>query len=196
VIAALGARYLVTEGRLLLFAAPPFILFTAAGLVQVGAWLGRPFQTDGRRLAVIVAAFAGVVWGGKAILYRVGRYENDVRRYFFYDVLHDVEPVIAQLSTEVKPSDPVTTSRNAGEQFRFYAHGRLPQARVCTRAECKDQGLKEWLPSVRRQGWMILLTEEDGTVLRRVLWDAGFEQSTVGWARGTLLWRITRRGST
>ena len=193
---ALLGRYPLTRGRLLLFAAPPYVLLAAAGLVWIGERIGAALRRPiGSWAGVLVAAALSLAWSGRSVLHRVMPYHNDVGRYFLYDVLHDVDPLIGRLERLSAPGDAVMTSRYSGDQFRFYARGRLPQTTVCRRVNCRDEGppIREWLGTVGRQGWMLLLAEEDRPSRRRMVQEAGFELQDAAVARGALLWRITRR---
>jgi hypothetical protein len=193
---SLLGRYPVGRGRLLLFAAPPYVLLAASGLVWIGERVAgatrRPF---GSLVAVTGTAAICLFWSGRSVLHRVARYQNDVSRYFLYDILHDVEPLIGRLDQLAAPGDAVMTSRYSGDQFRFYARGRLPQATVCRRTNCRDEGppLRAWFATVGRQGWMILLAEEDRPWRRRMVRQAGFDLQDAATARGALLWRLTRQ---
>jgi hypothetical protein len=193
---ALAGHYPLTRGRLLLFAAPSYVLLAAAGLVWIGERIGAVLrQPIGPWAGVLMAAALSLAWSGRSVLHRVMPYHNDVRRYFLYDVLHDVDPLIGRLEGLSAPGDAVMTSRYSGDQFRFYARGRLPQTTVCRRANCRDEGppIREWFGTVGGQGWMLLLAEEDRPSRRRLVQEAGFELQDAAVARGALLWRIRRR---
>jgi hypothetical protein len=193
---ALAGRYLLTEGRLLLFAAPALAVLAAGGLAAVartaGTWLPRPAA-----VTTALAAVVAVAWSAPAVAWRVRPYQNDPALYFRYDVLHDVEPVIAEAARRASPGDPVITSRYTGEQFRVYARGRLPQAFVCTRANCLDEGppMRAWLEGVKGRGWMILLEEEDRPWRRDAVRRSGFDLREAAKGRGTRLWEIRRRAT-
>jgi len=195
VTAALTGHYVLAHGRFLLFAAPAVILLAAAGAVEsVRALAPARLAARAPAFAVALCALVTLASAYQAIRYRLAPPEG-ARPDFRQDVLQDLEPVIAQAARVAGPGEPVLTSRYSGEQFRFYAHGRLPEATVCTRVECRDEGaaLSRWLPTVSRRGWIILLAEEDRPGRRGDLRQAGFDVEVAGWARGARLWRLTRR---
>jgi hypothetical protein len=195
--AATLGQYVVTRSRLLLFAAPALALLAAAGLALVAEraarWSRRPSATGG---APAVAAVVALVWCADALVRRVGP-EPGVPAYFRYDVLQDVDAVIAEAARRAAPSEPVITSRYSGEQFRFYARGRLPQTLICTRTNCRDEGppMRAWLEGVKGRGWMILLAEEDRPSRREAVVRSGFELREAAAGRGTRLWEIQRTGA-
>ena len=130
--AALMGRYLVGEGRFVVFAAPALIVLVAGGLAAMAAAASRGLGRVTPAWAAAAAAGIALVWSFQALAWRVRPYHNDLARYFRYDILHDVDPLIGEAARRAA-ADPVITSRYTGEQFRFYARGRLPQAFVCTR---------------------------------------------------------------
>jgi hypothetical protein len=193
-IAATLGQYVLTRSRLLLFALPALALLAAAGLAftaeMLARWTRRPSAAGG---AAAVAAAVALAWSGDALARRVAP-QPGVPAYFRYDVLQDVEPVIAEAARRATPSEPVITSRYSGEQFRFYARGRLPQTFVCTRTNCRDEGppMRAWLESVTDRGWMILLAEEDRPWRREAVVHSGFDVREAAAGRGTRLWEIRR----
>jgi hypothetical protein len=196
VLAAVMGRYLVGQGRLLVFAAPALAVLVAGGLAAVArAIAARWGRGSGPAWAAGGAAALSLVWTFQALAWRARPYHNDPARYFRYDVLHDVDPVIAAAAQRASAADPVITSRYTGEQFRFYARGRLPQAFVCTRINCLDEGppMRAWLDAVQDRGWMILLEEEDRPWRWEAVRTAGFDVHEAAAARGTRLWEIRRR---
>ena len=190
-------RYVAAHGRFLLFAAPPLLLMVAAGLVHVGAAAARGLgRGGGERAGALVAAAAAVAWATQGLGHRVGPYQNDPDRYFLFDVLHDVEPVIADAERRVSPGTPVMVSRYAGEPFLFYSRGRLPGAFVCTRRTCPDEGpvVEAWLRGIRDHGFIILLAEEERSGLRNTARAHGLDVRAVARARGVRLWELKRAG--
>jgi hypothetical protein len=196
-LAALTGRYLLGEGRFLLFAAPALVMLVAGGLAALAEVASRPLGRPLNAGAGAVAAALAVVWAFQELAWRVRPYHNDRALYFRYDIVHDVDPVIAEAARRATAADPVITSRYTGEQFRFYARGRLPQAFVCTRANCLDEGppMRAWLDAVAERGFMILLEEEDRPARREAVRQAGFDVREAAAARGARLWEIRRRGA-
>jgi hypothetical protein len=189
-------RYVIGHGRLLLFAAPPLILMAAAGLVRLGgAMPGLAGRGGGERLGAVLAAAAALAWTSESLWHRVRPYRNDVERYFLFDILQDVDPIIAEAEQRIAPGEPVMVSRYAGEAFLFYAHGRLPGALVCTRRNCLDEGpvLQGWLRGIRERGWMIVLEEEEASGRRNTARLEGLSVRTAAEARGVRLWELSRR---
>lgn len=192
---ALAGAYLIT-GRLLLCAAPTSILLASSGIVYGGdraaGWL-RPGRVSW--LGAVAAVALGLWWSAHSVVQRVRPPGNDVQRYFLDDVLHDVGTLVDRLELLAAPGDPVMTSRYSGDQFRYYARGRLPGAMVCRRINCPEEGpaMLRWLAGVQGRGWMILLTEEDRPWRRRFVEKAGFDVQVAATARGAVLWRVTRR---
>jgi hypothetical protein len=192
VAAALAGRYVLSHGRLLLFAAPVTIILAGAGLVRLGR---RLRHGAGPWLALAAAMSFSLYWSAAAMLHRLRPYRDDPARYFLFDVLHDVEPLIAKAELLAAPHEPVFVSRYAGEAFRFYSRGRLPGAVVCTRVNCLNEGppLRAWLRSVERRGWMLLLAAEDRPGRRQLVRSWGCDLRVEETARGALLWRVERR---
>jgi hypothetical protein len=195
IAAAAMGRYVMGQGRFLLFTAPPCLLMAAAGLVHLAVVAGRWMRrSNPERAGVLVAAAAGLVWAGQAVALRLLPYRNDIDRYFLYDVLHDVEPIIEEAARRRTPDAPVMVSRYAGDPFLFYERGRLPGAVVCTRRTCPDAGvaLQGWLRTVPDRGLLIVLEEEREAGLRTAAQLEGFEVRTVAKSRGVRLWAVKR----
>lgn len=192
VAAALLERYVLTQGRLLLFAAPTYVLFAAAGLLRLGRLLG---PSAGPWLATGVAALASCYWSVLAIEHRIPPYRDDPSLYFRFDVIHDVDAVIGSLQLLASPGEAVFISRYSGEAFRFYNHGRVSDATVCTRLNCRNEGpaLQAWIETVQRRGWMVLLDADDVPGRREIVEKAGCDIRIAAQARGARLWRLTRR---
>ena len=194
VAAALANHYLLAQGRFLLFAAPPYLLFAAAGLVQVGRWfepwLGR---SAGHRIAVGIAFSSALYSSGATLLHRTR--SSPETRYFVHDVLEDVEPLITRAAATVPPGDPLLVSSSAGRAFRFYARGRLSHATVL-RQDGRGQApvaFRGWLATVDQDGWIILVRKPDERWLGKLLEEQGFDYRQVASERGTLLLKISRR---
>jgi hypothetical protein len=190
-------RYVTAHGRFLLFAAPAIVLMVAAGLVSVtGAAARRLGRGGGEQAGALVAVLAACAWTIQGLSHRVGAYRNDPTRYFLFDVLHEVEPIIEEAERQAGPGTPVMVSRYAGEPFLFYARGRLPGALVCTRRTCPDDGpvFEAWLRGIRDHGFMILLAEEERSGLRNTARAHGLDVRPVARARGVRLWELRRAG--
>jgi hypothetical protein len=169
-------------------------LFAAAGLVQIGRWL-EPWlgSAAGQRLAAGIALSGALYWSGAAVLHRLN--PSPQIAYFVYDVLQDIEPLIAHAASVVPMGEPLLVSRSASRPFRFYARGRLTDATVLKEEEPdKIQVVfHTWLTAVKHHGWVLLVREPDEGLLGKALQEAGFDYREVSSARGTLFWKITRR---
>ncbi|MGH7785820.1 MAG: hypothetical protein ACRERC_03080 [Candidatus Binatia bacterium] len=186
--AALADRYLLEHGRLLLFAAPPLLLFTAAGL----AWLGARAGRRGTAVAIGAAVVVALGWSAAAIRHRLPPHHNNVSLYFRYDVLHDVDAAIAAAAAVVPPDEPLLISLFAGKQFAYYSRGRLPQALVCIEP-CPDfsQRRAEFLAAVGGRGWAMLIDEEVWS-FNQALEAANVTRARRVRVRGVQLWELTR----
>jgi hypothetical protein len=192
VAAVLIHRYVLTQGRLLLFAAPPYVIFAALGLVALGRLAHR---RRGATLGLAVAALAATAWTVEAVRHRLPPVADDPGLYFRFDVLHDIDPLIEAASQIARPDEPVFVSRYSGEMFRFYHRGRLASATVCTRVNCRNEGpaVIDWLRTVERRGYMILLDSDDSRGRRELVAQAGCVAEIVARSRGMRLWRVTRQ---
>ncbi|HEY5999998.1 MAG TPA: UbiA family prenyltransferase [bacterium] len=195
VAAVLAHRYIAAQGRFLLFAAPLVLLCVASGIAE----LGRRLQpVVGPRLAgaapLAVAAAAAVAWTGAAVEHRLPPYRNDVARYFRYDILHDVEPLVAAAASAIGPGEPVLVSFGCARPFRWYAQGRLPDATALspplTPADAA-RALRAWTD--RTRCWVLLLDEEERSWERMTV-RAGFRRSVAATARGAQLWELLPLG--
>ena len=184
--AALAGLYLTTHGRFVLFLAPPLVLLSSAGLVRVAEWAARPSA------GVALAAAAALWWSGQAIAHRVRPVHSDPRRYFLYDVIHDVEPLIAWLDRATVPPRSVMVSRYAADPFHFYSRGRLRGAFVCGPLD-RDFGaaLDRWLPTLEGEGWLLLVDEEAEGGRRAALRERGLQVREAGATRGARLWQVS-----
>jgi hypothetical protein len=202
VAAALAGRYPLGHGRLLLHAAPGALLLAASGVTTAAAGLGRLGTGLGRlragaRLAPAIVALYALAWSVALVRHRYRDGAEDAAGGFVYDVVHDVEAMIVAAEARRAPEDEVMVSKCSGEAFRYYARGRLADALVCTRVECRTESpvLRSWLETVGDgRGWLLLLAEDDEPARRRVLQEAGFVWSEVARSRGARLWRVTRAG--
>jgi hypothetical protein len=186
IAAAITDRYLLSESRLLLFAAPTMLLWVGHGLAQIGRWT---------RLGGAVAALPialGLWWSGQALGHRAWASRTDPLLYFRQDVLQDVDDVVARAAELVPQGSPVLVSRYSAYAFQVYARGRLPQATYC-RVYCFDGlgFLDEWVAGVSDRGWVIV-TDEEAEPLQAYLTAAGFSLARRAAARGVFLWEITR----
>ena len=148
-------RYLLVEGRLLLFAAPTILLWVAQGLGTIGRWT----RAGGLVLAVPIAA--SLWWSQQALVHRARATTTDPILYFRQDVLHDVDVIVALAAEIVPAGDPVLVSRYSAYAFQVYARGRLAQATYC-KVYCFDEDgfVRDWLAGVTDAGWVILTDEE------------------------------------
>jgi len=187
VSAAVVDRYLVTNGRFLLFSAPVLLLWTAHGLTYLAQRLRVPTAPH---VALAICIVFGTYWAHHTIRMRV---EPRPTVLFRYDVLQDVDAIIAQATRLVAPDEPVLISAYAGNAFQFYARGRLPGARYCER-ECVRFGAltKAWLANIRDRGWLILVDDEVGR-FGHYLDSLGLIRHQRGAARGAFLWEVSPR---
>jgi hypothetical protein len=189
-------RYVTAHGRFLLFAAPAIVLLVAGGLVSAAEMAARRLgRGGGERLGAFAAMLAACAWTVQGMSYR-SSYRNDPGRYFLFDVVHEVEPIIEEAERRAAPGTPLMVSRYAGEPFLFYSRGRLPGALVCTRRTCPDDGpvFEAWLRGIRDHGFMILLAEEERSGLRNTARAEGLDVRAVARARGVRLWELRRAG--
>jgi hypothetical protein len=186
IAAAATDRYLLVEGRLVLFAAPTMLLWVGQGLETIGRWT----RVGGLVLALPVAVT--LWWSQQALVHRARATTTDPMLYFRQDVLHDVDVIVARAAEIVPAGAPVLVSRYGAYAFQVYARGRLAQASYC-KVYCFDEEpfLQDWLVGVTDTGWVIL-TDEEIQPLHAYLVGAGFAVDQRAAARGTRLWRITR----
>lgn len=188
IAAGVTDRYLLVEGRLLLFAAPTLLLWSAQGLAQIGRWT----RTAGVLIGVPIAL--GLWWSAQALTHRVEASSSDPMLFFRFDVLHDVDAMIGRATELVPAGEPVLASRYSAYAFQLYAAGRLPQAAYCD-VYCFDDldFLRDWLARVSPRGWIILTDEEIGP-MGAYLAATGFARTTRSTARGVVLWEVVRAG--
>lgn len=187
IAAALADRYLLAEGRLLLFAAPPLLLAAAAGLATCSrGWRARPHV-----LALAVAVGLGLAWSAKAIARRLPPYQNDPRAYFQYDILHDVGALLDTADRIVPPDAQVFISLYASKPWIYYDRGRFADAMVCVEP-CPRTRLvfRRWLKHLRQPGWLLLLDEEHDRYATELA-AQGKTWREVARVRGGAIWEIT-----
>jgi hypothetical protein len=149
VLAAVTDRYLLAQGRLLLFAAPVMLLWSANGLQEIGRRLRGPL---GKAVVLGIPVLLSLYWSAQSIDQRVHPRRTNWTRFFRYDVLQDVDLAITQADRQIPVGDPVLIERKVAYAFQFYARGRLPQALFCERY-CKDfrSIAKRWLWELQRR---------------------------------------------
>lgn len=181
-------RYLLANGRLLLFAAPILLLWIAQGLVV----LTERFRLRGAAVAAAVAI--SLWWSGEAIRWRVGEVRTRQANFFRYDVLQDVDLAIEAAARLVPRGETVLVSRKASYAFQFYYDGEPIRAAFCVR-DCRgaEQLARKWLRRVKHRGW-ILLTDEEVRPMREILADEGFKLREGAAVRGARLWEVRRPG--
>lgn len=186
VAAALADRYLIAEGRLLLYGVPPLLLAAAAGLTALG---GRLWPARGATLAVAVAALVSIGWSALAIAHRLPPHHNRPKLYFRYDILHDIEPLIAAVERHAAPGEPIYVAQYSSRPFVFYRRGRLPGATICMEPCNPYDSAQAWGRQLDRRGWAIITDDESGLVVRE-LRKLGLTLTTVATARGMVLWEV------
>lgn len=188
--ATLANRYLLAEGRLLLFGTPSLLLAAAAGLAVAGRrlWPARP-----QVLAVAAAAALGLAWSVKAIAHRLPPYRNEPRAYFQYDILHDVDALIAAAVAERRDDEPVFVSVYAGKPFHYYAHGRLAGAVTCAEP-CPEIGtrLDRWVARLGERRGLLLLLDDEVEQYVHYMTGQGYQWRELATARGGRLWEVRR----
>lgn len=194
IAAALGL-YVLAHGRFVLFLAPPLLLLASGGLL---ALLERAVgRGRGGAAAMLLAAAVGIAWSAQAVAHRLRPVRHDPARFFLFDVVEDVEPLISWLERERVPARNVMVSRYAEYPFRYYSRGRLQGAAVCGLLACRDfgQALDRWLARTRGERFLLLVDEEAqrGGGKRRALVERGLEIEEAASARGAQLWRIRPR---
>ena len=186
--AALADRYLLAEGRLLLFAAPPLLLAAAAGL-EAGS---RRWRAHPEMLAIAVAVTLCLAWSATAIAHRLPPYRNDLRAYFKYDTLHDVDALLAAAERNVPPGAPLFVSLYASKSFQYYARDRFADATMCLEPCPKIGGVfDDWVDGLTGSGWVLVLDEERDSYAVR-LPAQGARLRIVDRARGGELWQVEK----
>ena len=185
VIAAAFDRYVLLHGRFVLFSAPVLLLWFANGLTTAARWARVRAASE---LALVVCAVLATYWTTDAIRHRI----QDVPTvHFRYDVLQDMDDMIAQTVATIADGDPVLISHYGGDAFPLYARNRLPQARYCEAGSRDFASMtRDWLGAIRDRGWMII-TDEESSGLGPWVDDQGFAHVTRRRARGLALWEVT-----
>ncbi len=182
-------RYLVAQGRHLLFAVPVVVLCIAQGLHELGLRLG---PRAGTVVALALPIMASLWWTHEQIESRTKPYHSSWPRYFRFDVLHDVEGALDNVASDIPAGDPVLVTNKNAYAFQFYRKGRLPQATYCERYcfDFKDRTI-EWLDGVEGRGW-ILMTDEEIPSMGKLLDKHGFTRRQRTVASGIRLLQIDR----
>lgn len=182
-------RYLVAEGRHLMFAIPVLVLWTANGLHEAARRLG---PCAGTLAALGLPILVSLWWTWAQIDSRVGLYESKRSSFFKFDVLHDVDAALGVVVGEIPAGAPVMISNWNAYAFQFYARGRLPQAEYCPRY-CFDfhARAEKWMRSVETRGY-VLATDEERTLFINLSKRTGFAWRHRRVASGIDLWTIDR----
>jgi hypothetical protein len=189
--AALSDRYLLAEGRLLLFAAPPLLLAAAAGLAAGG----RRWRAHPQALALTAAVGLGLAWSATAIAHRLPPYRNDLRAYFRYDTLHDVDALLADAERIVPPGAPVFVSMYASKSVLYYGRGRLADATTCLEPCLKIGDVFDaWVDGLTSPGFVLVLDDERDSYAVR-LPTRGASAQVVANERGGQLWEVRKGAS-
>lgn len=193
VVAAVADRYLLAQGRLLLFAAPVMLMWSANGLQAIARRLREPL---GAAIVLGIPVLLSLYWSAQSIDHRVHPRRTNWTRFFRYDVLQDVNLAIAEADRQIPAGDPLLVERKCAYAFQFYAHGRLPQAVYCERY-CKDfrSIARKWAAGVDHRGW-VMLGDEDINSLGRFFDKAGFDHRERVRVRGVRVWELERRPGT
>jgi hypothetical protein len=144
-------------------------------------------------VAVCAAAAWAIAWGGLSV-YRRLQPDAAHPQPFLFDVIQDVDPLVAGLLDRALPPLELGVGRQAADAFRYYARGRLPGARLMGfGGHAYGREFADWLQE-RDQAWMLLVAEEAGSY-RRTLEGSSFRIEPLASARGALVWRITPAAS-
>jgi hypothetical protein len=189
VAAALADRYLLAQGRLLLFDAPPVILLAAAGLTALAQRLW-PARRDG--LALAASAAVALLLSTAAIARRTPAYMNR-GEYFRYDIIHDVDPLIDAVGKQAAADEPIYVAQYAGKACNYYGRGRLARATGCPEPCDVRRSVEEWARSLHGRGWLIV-TQDEETLVAASLKSVGASYSVAVPARGAALWAVQPAG--
>jgi hypothetical protein len=189
VAAALADRYLLAQGRLLLFDAPPVILLAAAGLAALAQRLW-PARAAG--LALAASAALALVLSTAAIVRRTPAYA-DRTVYFRYDVIHDVAPLIDAVVQQAAPDEPIYLAQYATKMCAYYGRGRLRRATACMEPCDVTRSVQEWARTLHGRGWLIVTADEKESVAA-ALQSAGASYQIAVPARGAALWTVQPAG--
>ena len=189
VATTLAGRYLLADGRLLLAALPPLLLAAAQGLAIAAATVA---PRHARAVALAIALPLVAWWSTQALIARrLPRSE----RYFVYDVLHDVGPMLDTAAAMIPAGEPLYVAEWASRPFAYYRRergaGRFGDATVCVEPCERDSQTDAWLATLRGRGWMLVTTDQRD-VYTELLAARGHatQQRAVG--RGVELWTVER----
>jgi len=186
ITAALADRYMIVHGRMLLFAVPPLLLFTAAGL---DALARRLWPARSAPLALGAAAAAALVWSGLALEHRVRAQNNDPAEYFRYDVLQDIPAIPDIAAGRMAAGEPLYVAQYASRPFDLYARGRFAGATICEEPCNQSGAITDWVRSITDRGWAIVV-EDERRLVGQQLRDAGASWTEAATARGVALWEV------
>lgn len=189
-VAVVGDHYLLVSGRLLLVAAPVPLLWIAGGLAALGQRLGsRP----GATVALGIPLLLALGWSVQSVQHRVAPYRTNGGDFFRYDVLHDVDRLVAIGAQRIPAGQPVLVSRRCTYAFQFYRRGRWKNLTACSREDdrCDTKALG-WMGKRPGRGW-ILMTEEETGWFQRQLAAAGLWYRERALERGVRLWEVGRK---
>ncbi len=184
--AALAGRFLIGEERLLLFALPPLLLATAAGLVALGGWLGRD---RGATVALAAAATFSLVWSGRALAHRLVPGPD---RHFVFDIVHDVDGMLAASAALIPVGEPVYVAQFASRAFKYYGNGRFADATVCWERCELTPVTSAWLDRHERRGWLVLSADDVGWLTTFFAANGVAHEERLS-RRGMRLWRVWPR---
>ena len=189
IAATLAGRYVLGDGRLLLAALPALLLAAAQGLAS-GAAAVAPRHARAVALAVALPVVAW--WSTQAL---VARCLPGSERYFVYDVLHDVGPMLDTAAALIPPGEPLYVGEFASRPFAYYQRtrgaGRFGDATVCGEPCALDSVTDAWLAKLPGRGWMLVTTDQRA-VYAAVLAARGHETQRRAVGRGVELWTVTR----
>ena len=189
VAATLAGRYLLAEGRLLLAALPPLLLAAASGL-GIAAGAVAPRHT--RAVALAVALPLAACWSVQTLS---ARRLPPSERYFVYDVLHDVGPMLDTAAALIPAGEPLYVGEWASRPFAYYhrtrGSGRFGDATVCVEPCARAPVTDAWLSALRGRGWMLVTTDE-GATYTALLAARGLTPQQQAAGRGVELWAVER----
>jgi hypothetical protein len=186
--------YVVAHGRFLLFLAPAVIVCVATGLARCcDLALHRLGRRAAAGVAVVLSAAWAVAWGAQSLQRRLPP-DTARPRPFVFDVIQDVPALVSWLDARRVPPSMLLVGRYAADPFRYYSRGRLDGARLMGfGGHGYGAEFTAWLAG-RREGWLLLVSEEAGSY-RRTLSGAAFHIQEVAAARGAVVWYVTREAS-
>jgi len=190
VAAALADRYLIAQGRLLLFGVPALLLLAAAGL---DALARRLWPARAATLALGVAALFALGWSAAGIAHRLPPQHNDVETYFRYDILHDITPLLDAATRLVSAGEPVYISEYSSRPFAYYRDGRFPDATICDWTCVPHLSAQEWGGSLSGRGWAFVVDDESAMVANEFR-KLGVTVTPAATARGMALWEVRGAG--